>query len=226
MSECTDGFPTLFHIDKLAKTKLETRHERQVVIPGINFACSGSITSVVIGAKWENDEAYTELQIWRSNSAGVYVKINGANIIADRENTSRVYEITLDPPLAFQDGDILGYFQPDKDRSQLDLYLEKSGRIMTYYTDVDSSVVDPPATGALFNIINDHDTKEDTRYPLIAARTGAYIYYVLCMQYCGDLVALYSFSRSSRLWVWLHVNREGVCTTEHTTTTDWIKERL
>ena len=84
------------------------------MIPGINFACSGSITSVVIGAEWENgDEAYTELQIWRSNSADVYVKIDGTSIAADEENNSEVYEITLDPPLAFQDGDILGYFQPD-----------------------------------------------------------------------------------------------------------------
>ena len=52
--------------------------------------------------------------------------------------------------------------------------LEKSDRIMTYYTDVDRDDDDPPATGALFNI-NDHDTEEDTRYPLIAVRTGAYI---------------------------------------------------
>ena len=164
MSECTDGFPTLLESDK---------DRRQVVIPGINFACNSTITSVVVGAEWDDsDEAYTELQIWRSSSTGVYVKIDGISITANEENNSEVYEITLDPPLAFQDGDILGYFQPNNRNCPLNLYLEESGRIMTYYTDVGRNDVDPPATGALF-YLSDSNTEEDT-YPLIAVRTGAY----------------------------------------------------
>ena len=176
MSECTDGFPTLLRIEKLAETdntELETRDRRQVVIPGINFACNGSITSVVVGAEWKDSHAaYTELQIWRSNSTGVYVKIDGASITANQKNNSEVYEITLDPPLAFQDGDILGYFQPNNRNCPLNLYLEESGRIITCYTAVGRNDGDPPATGAPFNL-SDSNTEEDTSYPLIAVRTGA-----------------------------------------------------
>ena len=128
MSDCTDGFPTLFHIDKVVgNTKLETRDRRQVVIPDINFSCNGTITRWIVGARWRgNTNAYTELQIWRRTSTtNQYMKVNGTSIMVSGQNTSEVYE--LETSLAFQEGDVLGYFQPPDMRSQVDLYLENSG---------------------------------------------------------------------------------------------------
>ena len=46
----------------------------------------------------------------------------------------------LETPLAFQEGDILGYFQPKKEQSEPDLYLEKSDRITTYHQMVGGNV--------------------------------------------------------------------------------------
>ena len=54
----------------------------QVLIPSVNFTCSGSIQSWVFGAQSEGDtDRYSELQIWRPGSEdGVYSKV-GTTII-------------------------------------------------------------------------------------------------------------------------------------------------
>ena len=171
VSECTEGFPSLFHIDKVAKIKLETRHRRQVLIPDSNFSCNGSVTRWIFGAEWKKKfPAHTELQIWRrtSNTVKTYTKVNWTTVMVGTENNSKVYEYMLETPLVFQEGDILGYFQPEKEMSELNLYLEKSDRITTYHQMVESDVFDAEV---VFTI--DNGTKTDTRYPLIAVRTGA-----------------------------------------------------
>ena len=193
VSDCTDGFPTLFHIDKVSgNTKLETKEKRQVVIPDINFSCNGTITRWIVGAKWEGKtNTYTELQIWRRiSTTNQYMKVNGINITVSGENASGVYE--LETSLAFQEGDVLGYFQPKHSKSQLHLYLEKSKRITTYHTQLGNDDLTPPATGAVFSTgaddddddddhDHDHDddeddggggARDDDSYPLIAVRTG------------------------------------------------------
>ena len=57
VSDCADGFPTLFHIDRLAGNigNLDTNDNdrRQVVIPDINFGYNGAITRWIVGAQWE-----------------------------------------------------------------------------------------------------------------------------------------------------------------------------
>ena len=170
VSECTEAFPSLLHIDTVAdNTKLETMHKRQVLIPDSNFSCNGFITKWIFGAKWEGKmPAHTELQIWRRNSTteNTYTKVNGTIIMVNTKNNSKVYEYMLEAPLAFQEGDILGYFQPENKKSELDLYLEKSGRITTYHQMVMGNVNDAEVFTINTNMM-------DTRYPLIAVRTGA-----------------------------------------------------
>ena len=161
VSDCTSGFPTLFHIDKLAKgsnTDLKNEDKRQVVIPSINFGCNGIITRWIFGAKWTNKNPdKIELQIWRRNSQDQYIKVNGTTVTIDDENDTEVYE--LETSLAFQEGDVLGYFQPDDKKTLLDLYLEDLGRIQTYWYE---SVV------SIFILENKN---MDKKYPLIAVRT-------------------------------------------------------
>ena len=54
-----------------------------------------------------------------------YIKDNGTNLNLVTRNKSEVYEYVLDSPLAFQEGDILSYFQPIRNRSEI---LEDSER--------------------------------------------------------------------------------------------------
>ena len=137
-------------------------------MPDINFTCDGTITRWIVGAEWEGDDtpAYTELQIWRMSSNNEYIKIAGTNIIVGSENDSEVYEI--DNQLTFQEGDILGYFQPRRLNSELNLHLEDSDRITTYHIDVGNTLT-PPANGSVFPMPL---PAPDTRYPLIAVRTS------------------------------------------------------
>ena len=165
-SDCTSGFPSRLHIDQVTEnTELKTQDKRQVVIPAINFSCNGTITRWIIGAKWRDDdtpEGHIELQIWRGSSLDQYEKVNGTPVTVGSENESEVYEI--ETSMDFQEGDILGYFQPKKDKSRLNLYLENSGRITTDHDMLGGMPVTPPPTP-------DFD-ETDTKYPLIAVRTG------------------------------------------------------
>jgi hypothetical protein len=164
VSECTEGFPSLFHINKVADKEPGTKDKRQVLIPDINFTCNGSVTRWIFGAKWEGKmPAHTELQIWRRtpNTVKTYTKVNWTTVMVGTENDSKVYEYMLETPLAFQEGDILGYFQPNKRESELDLYLEKSGQITTHYMMVGNDVF----------TIDDDNIMTETNHPLIAART-------------------------------------------------------
>ena len=166
VSQCTHSFP---HIDEVAgKTKLETSDRRQVVIPDINFSCNGTITRWIVGAKWEGKtNTYTELQIWRRiSTTNQYMKVNGTNITVSRENASEIYE--LETSLAFQEGDVLGYFQQDKDESKLDLYLDNSKTIVTYHHDLKHDELTPPAAGDVSPNMN----RNYSKYPLIAVKTG------------------------------------------------------
>ena len=139
------------------------------MIPDINFSCNGTITRWVVGAEWiGNTNAYTELQIWRRTSTtDQYMKVDGTNITVSGQNDSEVYE--LETSLAFQEGDVLGYFQPNDMKSQLNLHLEKSRRTTTYHDMLGPMQLTSMANGELFNISND---EKDTLYPLIAVRTG------------------------------------------------------
>ena len=175
MSNCTSGFPTLFHIDVVVSGRtvasLDFKRSRQILIPGINFTCNGSITRWIFGTRWEGyGDAHIELQIWRRNTDNQYMKVNGTSVIVGAENDSRVYEYELETPLAFQEGDILGYFQPGNmaATTQLSLFVDNVDRMAAHRTALGNDSV-PPPNGAVFNSI----TNINTRYPLIAVRTGA-----------------------------------------------------
>ena len=167
MSECGTGFASLYHIDVTeGNTNLHTHDDRQVVLPDISFACSGTVVKWIVGAEWRgNSDAYTELQIWRRSSGSVYTKVGSTTIMVGTENDSQLYEYPLETPLTFQEGDILGYIQPNKNNSELDLYLEDSERLTAYFNEVDG--LGPP-TGP-FDISG---ATSDSHYPLITVVTG------------------------------------------------------
>ena len=99
----------------------------QGIFPGMNFTCNGNIQSLIFGAKWTggSNQSFPELQIWRLNkSESYYTKVSNALIKVTRKNTSKLYWYNLTSPLAFEAGDILGYYQPDISTCQLALHIE------------------------------------------------------------------------------------------------------
>ena len=101
----------------------------QGLFPEAQFTRSGKLVAWVFGAKWKgNTQLFTELQIWRPvGDDGVYNKV-GSTTIATSENLTRLYYYPLIPPLDFQAGDVLGYYQPPSESSLLSLYYENDVR--------------------------------------------------------------------------------------------------
>ena len=101
----------------------------QGIFPDVSFICSGSIKSWVFGAEWGGGNLFPDLQIWRpTGDDGVYIKVGNTTVMANSINSSGISEYSLSSPLAFQAGDVLGYYQPRIYLSQLKLLLEQNGR--------------------------------------------------------------------------------------------------
>ena len=150
-------------------TDLHRHSARQVLIPDMNFNCTGSITKWIFSARWQgNSPAFTELQVWRKiNPGNVYITV-GATTIQANQSSNEMYEYRVDPPLAFQEGDILGYFQPRREISQLDLYLQNSNIIVTFHDNTGREQELPLREP--FDLDAPHSTGQD--YPLIGTETG------------------------------------------------------
>ena len=93
------------------------RDGRQFVFPDYSFSCAGLITSWSLGlveqSGGDNRINYPQLQIWRRNSSGdFYDRIASTEQTAAPESLSQLYSVTIDPPLQFQSGDILGMYLP------------------------------------------------------------------------------------------------------------------
>ena len=102
----------------------------QGIFPEVGFTCDGTISSWVFGAKWEGkSQSFAELQIWRPAVGydGVFTKVWSTEIFTS-ENQSELYYYPLSTPLAFQAGDVLGYYQPPSTQSQLRLLYERDER--------------------------------------------------------------------------------------------------
>ena len=171
VSECTQGFLSTFDIEVVeGLTDLHSHSARQVLIPDMYFNCTGNITKWIFSARWEGKSpAFTELQVWRkvNGSGNVYIQV-GTTTIQTNQSSNELYEYPVNPPLTIQEGDILGYFQPHRDISQLDLYLESSNRIVTFHDNIGRQQELPSREP--FDLDALHSTGQD--YPLIGTETG------------------------------------------------------
>ena len=142
---CTEGFMSIDRMDILLNGGGEVDPEGHyaVVLPEVQFTCNGRLLSWVFGAEWEgNSQSFTELQIWRPvGGKGVYNKV-ASTTIRTSENLTQLYHYPLSSPLAFQAGDVLGYYQPSASDSQLRILYEEGDpgelQLGFYYDDVHS----------------------------------------------------------------------------------------
>ena len=99
------------------------------LIPHVNFTCSGTITSLLIGATYRiggSRDEYPEIQVWSSNLDGTLftrrgsrqtIRLNQGDFSPDG-----VYQYNLTTPMPFQSGDVLGVYQPDESDSLVTLF--------------------------------------------------------------------------------------------------------
>ena len=84
-----------------------------------------------MGAEAENDDELPELQIWRNTGGTSYTKA-GFSLLPSNTLTGTVAEYTLSTPLEFQEGDILGVYQPRNRDSALVVYYQHRDGPVTY----------------------------------------------------------------------------------------------
>ena len=88
--------------------------------------------------------------------------------MVEEEDPTRLYQYPLSSPLAFQAGDILGYFQGASSMSQLRLLSEDVGSgHLQYY-----SIHNNPRLASQFII----DEMDEHYHPLVHVETGSYNY--------------------------------------------------
>ena len=119
--ECASGF-----IDQETLTiglQVRSRIQEQRIIPELNFTCNGSLTRWIFAASWNpggtGQDLYPDLQIWRPNGSGTYMKVQNSTVNITARNLTNQYEYIPNPPLEFQAGDIIGIFQPSQARGRL-----------------------------------------------------------------------------------------------------------
>ena len=99
------------------------------LVPGMNFTCSGTITSLLLGVDVRTmttrRNKFPEVQVWRKNQVnGSYMRQDGQEIRLAAGNFSPdgVLLYNLNPPMQFQSGDVLGVYQPIQKKSVVRLY--------------------------------------------------------------------------------------------------------
>ena len=95
----------------------------QLIMPGMTFTSSGSVVRWTFAAQYRASATqYPELQVWRENTTGTYVKIgNTSNMEPNQTAYLNVYEYVLDPPLQVLAGDVLGIYLPSSSSSRIHL---------------------------------------------------------------------------------------------------------
>ena len=112
-------------------------YEQQLIIPNMIFTRNGSVVRWIFVTRYRASATqYPELQVWRENTTGTYVKVGSTgNMEPIQTAYLNVYEYVLDPPLQVLAGDVLGIYQPSSANSRVQLlFLQNSSYVNWYIT--------------------------------------------------------------------------------------------
>ena len=111
---------------------VKRRDNQHCLFPDITFTCNGFITKWIVGGTTDNTQSLEpELQIWRNTGGTSYTKAN-FSLLTFSTLVSNVAEYTLSTPLEFQEGDILGVYQPQSQNSALVVYYQQRDGPVNY----------------------------------------------------------------------------------------------
>ena len=148
-------------------TGFTTPNRRQFVFPSMKFNCSGNIRKInFVASRWSDINTISpQIQLW-SSTDGVNYRIVGEfdidTILLDGVDARKYYSYTVDPPLPFESGNVLGIFSPRNTESRLRIAFWNTGSPASYR----SSRISQPLTMVELNSINDNNI------PFINVETG------------------------------------------------------
>ena len=115
----------------------------------INFNCTGVITHVIAGAKWNNSEEANnspEVRLWRSSNGSTYTQ-SGPKIKLDYTTSFQDSSVkylrwyNLSKPVSVQQGDVVGIYQPPADAESILYYQGYSGPLQYCENETDQHSV-------------------------------------------------------------------------------------
>ncbi len=194
--QCSSGFLTPDQLTALLTGNVVHKNVfgRQWLFPGMTFSCEGAISKWIIGAEWVGGGTrYPEMQIWRLidppiGSEDTYEVIERVELRITEVSPNGMYEYTVDPPMPFRAGDVVGVFEPSSGESRIQLYFKEGQGSTIYYAfrDQPLSLFSPTA---VFNEITS---------PLIAVEIGKivilHILNIFCCQYSLSLSTSFNLS--------------------------------
>ena len=154
-------------------------NREQCIFPGVNFTgCNGSITAWTIGVRWitgNGHDHFPYLQTWRNTGTDTYELVNSIELSVSGERSAGRYMIndTIDPPLKFQDGDILGVFQSRGFFSQFRLHGLPGGSSSLSYHIGTNQEVEPPFDTIT---ITDNGVVPENSLPLVSVAISEFFF--------------------------------------------------
>ena len=111
---------------------------QQLIIPNMTFTRSGSVVRWTFAAQYNASATqYPELQVWRENTTGTYVKVGSTGNMEPAQTAYlNVYEYVLDPPLQVVAGDVLGIYQPSSGNGRVHLLCSDDSSLVNWYIEV------------------------------------------------------------------------------------------
>ena len=113
-----------------------------ILLPGDSFSCSGTMTGLLlVGAVRTGGgrNQYPEIQIYRNTGGNTYTRQGSSQEIRLYEgdfSPDGVLQYNLTTPISFQNGDVLGVYQPAKGDSVVRVYYRQA--TVTTYRNSDS----------------------------------------------------------------------------------------
>ena len=158
---CTERFITRESLadEALLIGDFAEMYAQQTIIPDMIFTSSGSILRWTFAARYNASATqYPELQVWRENTTGRYVKVGSTgNMEPIQTAYLNVYKYVLDPPLQVLAGDVFGIHQPSSRDSRVHLLFLTDSNHVNWCTNAsrpqDSFMVDDSQTNNVLPLV-------------------------------------------------------------------------
>ena len=134
---CTSGFPSIERIERVIDNQIAGAvWNKSAIFPGTSFNCTGIIQNVTFGANLINGTVFPELQLWRPReNSNCYDFVKRITFNESNQISSLIYQLN-GTSIPFEEGDVLGFYQPSKDdsRSRIQLAVLMPQPVQTMYT--------------------------------------------------------------------------------------------
>ena len=177
VDQCIDRIIDFSLLDYRARrigiNRIGTRLDNEIrILSDIQFNCSTTINSVILGIDVRTRDSFPSVQLWRPSGSSNYAFVPGSErfIFYTTENVSRtgVYDYPLEPPLEVEPGDLLAFSQPSQGSSSVRGYYIDLVNFNTHHIGFDDRTADLSGTPNDNNLV--------LVYPIL---TGKYIIFYM-----------------------------------------------